>query len=192
MNFCPKCRFMLYTKRVKDDSEDSSDSENYILKNYCKNCDWEGEYNNSEGDKITVYKQNYTNEFLTETALLSQYTINDPTLPRISNIKCVNTNCLTNLQVDDRDIYHCKNLTDVEIEDIKNVFTEVEKINQEELLIILKEGKQEQLSSTLGKYSKKINKFVKPQREIIFMKYDPINLKYMYICSTCKTTWKND
>ena len=129
---------------------------------------------------------------MTENALLSQYTINDPTLPRISNIKCVNTNCLTNLQVNDRDIYHCKNLTDVEIEDIKSVFTKVEKINQEELLIILKEGEQDQLSTKMEQYSKKITKFVKPQREIIFMKYDPINLKYMYICSTCKTTWKND
>ena len=27
-------------------------------------------------------------------------------------------------------------------------------------------------------------------REIIYIRYDEINLKYMYLCSTCDTTWK--
>ena len=28
--------------------------------------------------------------------------------------------------------------------------------------------------------------------EIIYMRYDDSNLKYIYICSTCDTTWKTD
>lgn len=28
--------------------------------------------------------------------------------------------------------------------------------------------------------------------EIIYMRYDDANLKYIYICSTCDTTWKTD
>ena len=28
-------------------------------------------------------------------------------------------------------------------------------------------------------------------REIISIKYDDINMKYMYICSTCGSNWKN-
>ena len=27
-------------------------------------------------------------------------------------------------------------------------------------------------------------------REIIYIRYDEVNLKYMYLCSTCDTTWK--
>lgn len=30
-----------------------------------------------------------------------------------------------------------------------------------------------------------------PQKEIIYMRYDDDNLKYLYICTTCDTTWKN-
>ena len=29
-------------------------------------------------------------------------------------------------------------------------------------------------------------------REIIFIKYDNKNLKYLYICSTCKCSWKTN
>ena len=28
-------------------------------------------------------------------------------------------------------------------------------------------------------------------KQIVFIKYDSKNMKYMYICSTCSTTWKN-
>jgi DNA-directed RNA polymerase subunit M/transcription elongation factor TFIIS len=28
------------------------------------------------------------------------------------------------------------------------------------------------------------------EREIIYIRYDEVNLKYMYLCSTCDTTWK--
>ena len=27
--------------------------------------------------------------------------------------------------------------------------------------------------------------------QVVFIKYDTINMKYMYICSTCSTSWKN-
>jgi DNA-directed RNA polymerase subunit M/transcription elongation factor TFIIS len=27
-------------------------------------------------------------------------------------------------------------------------------------------------------------------REIIYIRYDNINMKYLYLCSTCDTTWK--
>ena len=185
MNFCSKCRFMLYTKRVKDELDESGE---FILKNYCKNCSWEGDYTIPEGDKITVYKQNYTREFLTDTALLSQYTINDPTLPRVNNIKCVNKTCLTNLKLGDNVYYHCKNLTDEEYVNLKENIEEEIKLNQEEIIISL----ENQDDKKIEEYPVKITEFVKPQREIIFIKYDPVNLKYIYICSTCKTTWKND
>lgn len=28
--------------------------------------------------------------------------------------------------------------------------------------------------------------------EVIYMRYDDVNLKYIYICSTCDTVWKTD
>lgn len=29
-------------------------------------------------------------------------------------------------------------------------------------------------------------------REVIYLKYDPINLKYLYFCTTCETFWTTD
>jgi DNA-directed RNA polymerase subunit M/transcription elongation factor TFIIS len=29
------------------------------------------------------------------------------------------------------------------------------------------------------------------KREIIYIRYDDVNIKYIYLCSTCDTTWKN-
>ena len=29
-------------------------------------------------------------------------------------------------------------------------------------------------------------------REIIYMRYDNINMKYVYVCSTCDTVWKSE
>lgn len=32
----------------------------------------------------------------------------------------------------------------------------------------------------------------KVDREVIYMRYDDTNLKYLYICAVCDTTWKTD
>ena len=29
------------------------------------------------------------------------------------------------------------------------------------------------------------------EREIIYLRYDAVNIKYVYLCSTCDTVWKN-
>jgi hypothetical protein len=30
------------------------------------------------------------------------------------------------------------------------------------------------------------------EREIIYLRYDPINIKYVYLCATCEFVWKNN
>jgi len=30
------------------------------------------------------------------------------------------------------------------------------------------------------------------EREIIYIRYDDVNMKYVYLCSTCDTVWKTD
>ena len=32
----------------------------------------------------------------------------------------------------------------------------------------------------------------KEPREIIYIRYDDVNMKYVYLCSTCDTVWKTD
>ena len=72
----------------------------------------------------------------------------------------------------------------------------------------LKKSEQE-FSHIINKYTKldptlpRINKILCPnpecgtntkddQREIIFIRYDDKNMKYVYLCSTCDTVWKTE
>ena len=32
----------------------------------------------------------------------------------------------------------------------------------------------------------------KSEREVIYIRYDDTNMKYMYVCAICNTSWKND
>ena len=38
----------------------------------------------------------------------------------------------------------------------------------------------------------KVNPDEAKQSEVIYMRYDDTNLKYIYICTTCDTVWKTD
>ena len=72
----------------------------------------------------------------------------------------------------------------------------------------LKKSEQE-FSHIINKYTKldptlpRINKILCPNpgcstntdetpREIIYIRYDDINMKYVYLCSTCDTVWKTE
>ena len=67
---------------------------------------------------------------------------------------------------------------------------------------------EQQFSHIINRYTKldptlpRINKILCPNsecdtntkdapREIIFMRYDDANMKYVYLCSTCDTIWKS-
>lgn len=201
MNFCPKCQFMLYTRLT--------DSKN--LEHFCKNCDWSGSEFFDNKESVCVYSKNYSNKFIAIKTLTNKYTLQDPTLPRISNIECVNVKCLTNLEDINRDLtMHLYNIGNIYLEsslltnflnmdpyliDI-NEYT-ITPVNEDELLITFNHksdyDKLSELESiNIGENKIKLEKYKKPNREIIFMKYDNINLKYLYMCSTCRTTWKTE
>ena len=72
----------------------------------------------------------------------------------------------------------------------------------------LKKSEQE-FNHIINKYTKldptlpRINKILCPNpecstnkddthREIIYIRYDDINMKYVYLCSTCDTVWKTE
>ena len=75
--------------------------------------------------------------------------------------------------------------------------------------IQLKKSEQE-FSHIINKYTKldptlpRVNKILCPnaecrtntkegeEREIIYIRYDDINMKYVYLCSTCDTVWKTE
>ena len=117
MKFCEICNNMLFSKI---NSEDSS------LKYYCKSC---GNQVEQDIHDNCVYSSNYNNQDISFRLKINDFTHLDPTLPRVNNIPCPNSKCLSNS----------------------------------------KNGK-------------------KP--EIIYIKYDITNMKFIYVCTLCKQSWK--
>ena len=118
MHFCINCQNMYY---IRINSEDSNQ-----LIYYCRNCgneDTNISIHNMCVSKIQTKKSNtnFNN-------IINKYTKLDPTLPRINNILCPNSECSTNTK------------------------------NEE--------------------------------KEIIYIRYDETNMKYVYLCSTCDTVWE--
>jgi len=122
MRFCEKCDNMYY---IGINSED-----NNKLTYYCRNCGNKDETITEEG--LCVLNTQFKKGEQKFNHIINEYTKLDPTLPRIYNVRCPNTECKTN-------------------------------------------------HSDYGKPA-----------EVIYVRYDDDNLKYLYICVECDSTWKTN
>lgn len=100
---------------------------------YCRNCGHEKQCN--EKQSVLVSKKNIKNKTISLEHFINEYTKLDPTIPRIYTIKCIETSCPSNLDLDDKN---------------------------------------------------------KVDRDILYIKYDRENLKYLYMCCHCDTIWDNE
>ena len=121
MKFCSQCDNMYYI------SIDNNDNDQLIY--YCRFCGHKDDHLTEEG--VVVLKTQYKKNEQKFNHMVNRYTKFDPTLPRIYNMKCPNTDCKTNGTTD-------------------------------------------------------------APCEVIYLRYDDENMKYLYICATCDTTWKTD
>ena len=121
MKLCIKCDNMYYIGINEKNGNQ--------LSHYCRNCGYTDEtvLDNSCLLNVQVKKgeQKYNH-------IINEYTKLDPTLPRVHNINCPSSSCLTNTEPD------------------------------------------------------------KHAREVLYIRYDEDNMKYLYMCSTCDTVWRTD
>ncbi len=121
MHFCVHCSNMYYI------TIDATDPNKLVY--YCRNCGHKDETISLQDVVVSKIELKKTEQEFSH--IINQYTKLDPTLPRVSNILCPNSDCATNK---DKDV----------------------------------------------------------PREIIYMRYDNTNMKYVYICSTCDSVWKTE
>lgn len=194
MHFCPNCKFMVYTK-LKDD--------NKSLINYCKNCQWSGELENKNN---LIYQRNYQEDFIADKVISNKYTIFDSTLPRVA-YTCVNNDCITNqTNLNTEYLLMVNNISaDLSDEQVKNIFKDdmdlIVRLIRIKLTTVIIEVKQiihkNKLMSkynnlVLDDYKMHTTDFSNPKQEVIYIKYDAINMKYLYICVNCGTSWKKN
>ena len=180
------------------------------LEYHCKQCSFSEEYYNDIKD-CCIYNHKIENDHSVQDISINNYITKDPTLPRLTNLKCVNDKCLTNTYIPNSilvyGIYNTSDKFDPEnfIEFIK---TDILKDNGIDLqltklddkMVILTFESKEILDENMDKMRQfeynntdiSCSLFLHIKPEIIFIKYDSINMKYLYICSTCNTSWKNN
>ena len=120
MHFCSNCSNMYYIRI-------NSDNPNQLVY-YCRKCGNEDAVLAVEN--VCVSKTQVKKTEQTFSHIINKYTKLDPTLPRINNVLCPNSECATN--------------------------------------------KGDAL------------------REIIYIRYDDRNMKYVYLCSECDTIWQTN
>lgn len=118
MHFCNQCSNMYYI-RINEDNPNK-------LVYYCRKCGNEDSLLATEN--VCVSKTQIKKSEQSFNHIINKYTKHDPSLPRINNILCPNSDCPTN-----------------------------------------KDGKD---------------------REIIYIRYDDVNMKYVYLCYDCETVWQ--
>ena len=97
MNFCSNCENMLFIKLSQEDS-------NNVI-NYCRNCGNEEDINSQN---ICVFKNSVKKNNQKYQDYINEFTKLDPTLPRINNIKCPNTDCISNKDEKKREIIYIR------------------------------------------------------------------------------------
>ena len=135
---------------------------------YCRNC-------GHEDDTITI-----DNVVVSHTSLKSgknqyahvvnKYTKLDPTLPRISTILCPNTECPCNRNHNPTQYADRSAIVGVEEEAISGAATDA--------------------GATVGTVGAGADDAV--PREVIYLRYDDINMKYIYLCAVCNTIWNTE
>ena len=129
MKFCAICDNMYYIRIDAADNENdvedvNPEDESNNLVYYCRCC---GNKETEIMDTICISDSRKKSKNKV-TININEYTKLDPTLPRINNIPCPNSECVTNT-------------TDTE-------------------------------------------------KDVIYIRYDDTNLKFIYLCTHCDTTWK--
>jgi DNA-directed RNA polymerase subunit M/transcription elongation factor TFIIS len=117
MKFCDLCNNLLYI----------SVSEEKDLNYYCKNCNNTITIKKEEGS-VCVIDDNKIDDFTKYSQYINKNLKYDPTLPRVNNIVCVNSECTKKTEEDN---------------------------------------------------------------SVIYIKYDHINMKYIYHCCYCEHFWRN-
>ena len=180
MHFCAICHNMYY---LKINEENGGNTINY----YCRNCGHEDTTLTAEA--ICVSETQLRRGEQKFTHMVNEYTKYDPTLPRINTIKCPNQECSSNGgsegmeggagQSTAKKTAKKSTAKKIEGEEAAQGASQAQVLSEKEQAQVLSEKEQAQGTKATD-------------REVIYIRYDDINMKYVYLCVHCDTTWKTD
>ena len=202
MHFCSECQNMYYLKISDDKNGDT-------LIYYCRNCGHEDTSLTSQS--ICVSETQLKSGERQYTHMVNEYTKYDPTLPRINTIKCPNQTCASN---GDKKSSSEKSKVSIEKEEVQTGGMDkksTKKITVKKSKTAAAAGADTTAAESLVEnvqtsdaataepdtrvkaisVETKINT-TKSEREVIYIRYDDVNMKYVYVCAICDMMWKTD
>lgn len=164
MHFCTGCGNMYYIRLTETNA----------IVYYCRNC-------GNEDDTITIDNLVVSQTCLRQTGVkqtngVNKYTKLDPTLPRISTIQCPNSECPCN-----------RNHNPTQYADRATITGTTEEASE----AIEASEANEAIEANEASEAKQVDADAVP-REVIYLRYDDIRLKYIYLCAVCNTIWNTE
>jgi len=171
MKFCEKCDNMVSLQT----------DETHTLVSVCIQCGYSKVITDSK--VVSIHKKMYKKDGgFDPMSLINEFTHMDPTLPRLRNKTCVNDNCLSRKGK----LYRCRGM------DVERLCA-LSKVSEEHVSLVKKMGADEILfSSTVDHDWEKYDGIQIYENEVVYIKYDDENMKYVYICTCCSRAWTNE
>jgi len=200
----------MYYLKISDEDGNIGDTLIY----YCRNCGHEDTTLNTTN--ICVSDMQLLTSEKKYTHIVNEYTKFDPTLPRINTIKCPNQECSSNgfaggvgktaskaaskaaekaaSKLEEKATKAASKAAEKATKAAEKAAskaadkkkTGLEQVLEQQEEIEEAQAEQQEKAQTLVEASGENN------REVIYIRYDDINMKYVYLCVHCDTTWRTD
>ena len=189
MQFCSECHNMYYLK-IRD--EDGNIGNTLIY--YCRNCGHEDTTLSTTNICVSDIQLRTSEKKYTH--IVNEYTKFDPTLPRINTIKCPNQECSSNTAM--KGGAPKTNASTVGAKTtklkIKTKKTDASLADEPAALEPVSDAASAAPVSAAPVSAAPDATLESEQtnREVIYIRYDDTNMKYVYLCVHCDTTWRTD
>ena len=201
MQFCTECHNMYYLK-IQDEDGKIGDTLIY----YCRNCGHEDKTLSTTN--VCVSDIQFRTSEKKYTHIVNEYTKYDPTLPRINTIKCPNQECSSNKMgggADKTEAEKAEKLAEKAAKSAARAAKSAAKAAksatkaQTHLETILSEDEEGAQQDGPGPAAQaqahgaaSHGAASHGEREVIYIRYDDTNMKYVYLCVHCDMTWRTD
>jgi DNA-directed RNA polymerase subunit M/transcription elongation factor TFIIS len=168
---------------------------------YCRNCGHEDKTLSTTNICVSDIQLRTSEKKYTH--IVNEYTKYDPTLPRINTIKCPNQECSSNQAILSgggakktdpeslaksaaKSAAKAKKSAAKAQESLAVAEAHLETLLEEEEAKAKEHGDKSHAAEQHKEHEHKNN------REVIYIRYDDINMKYVYLCVHCDMTWRTD
>ena len=149
---------------------------------YCRNCGHENK--NITLDSVTISRTNFKSSKQKYNSIINKYTKMDPTLPRINTIKCPNQACKSNEEHE-----HTKTPRSRSREEGSKSKASIGAAAAAVVPSVAGVGVGVDVDADVDEQGGGAGAGDHTEREIIYLRYDDVNMNFVYLCPVCDSVW---